>query len=415
MRPVPLLSLQLVARTVASPLGRRLAPGVVAGVVLLTWLWVALPIADLRRAASGTDPMTAATIGLLLLVAQALVLGPRLGGVLLGPGLAWLRRQPLGGGPWSLALAPWLLLPALPCAMVALMWPWPGSLALLGCWAALGALLLLPAAAGLRGIVPGAASACGAWGLLWLASSGPSGLVVAILLAWGALLAGSGRLYLWLAARPGGVALGLPGRPRSPMGALLRRDLLALLRRAPGSLVAALLLPLAPLALLWAFRASAQLSEPGLLLAARVLLALGTPTVLVVLGRLVDLLGARFDAPREPASPGLRVASLALLAAGVHAPALALALVLLRPPLVGALGLALLSVAMVSGMVVVIGWSGGRRARPANVGTFLAWTTVVVAMACAPWPVGTLTSLAAACGGLAVVRWRLAMLRRRKT
>lgn len=78
--------------------------------VLLTWLWVALPLGALQRAAAESGALVRATLGLLLLSCYALALGPRLGRLLLGPRLGWLRRQPLGGGPWSLALAPWMLL-----------------------------------------------------------------------------------------------------------------------------------------------------------------------------------------------------------------------------------------------------------------------------------------------------------------
>lgn len=44
---LPMLS-ALVARQVAPRLGRRPLPGLVAGVVLVRWLWVALPIVELR-------------------------------------------------------------------------------------------------------------------------------------------------------------------------------------------------------------------------------------------------------------------------------------------------------------------------------------------------------------------------------
>lgn len=400
----------LAGRLLAPGLARRVVPGVLVAMVLLTWLWVALPLGALQRAASQAGALTSAAVAVALLSTYALVLGPRLGAPLLGARLAWLRRQPLGGAAWSLALAPWLLSLSIPASLPALLWPWPGSLLWLACWLALGCLLLLAASGGLRGALPGVGLAVMGWLLLLLAGAGASGLVAAGVLAALGVGLGVGPLYLWLASRPGGRAVYLPGRPRGPLAALLRRDLLALLRQAPGALVASVGTPLIPLALLWAFVAAGHLPVAGLRVAAELLLALGSPALLVALGRLVDLLGPGFDPRRWPVSPALRLVSLLLLVSGLHLPAAVLSVVLLGP--MSAPGLLALSSALVAGSVLVATWTGGARARPANVGSYLAWAAVAVASARLLGPVALLV-LAAGAAGLTL--HRLSGLRRRKT
>ncbi len=408
-----LLAARLVGRLVGPGLARRVAPGVVVALVLLTWLWVALPIAALRRAVSEAGPWAQAGVGLSVVLGFAVVVGPRLGGVLLGPRLAWLRRQPLGGWAWSTALAPWLVVLALPVALPALLWPWPGSVLLAGCWVAPCSLLLLLVSGGARGVLPGVLVALGTGLLTMVAGTGTLGLVGALALAWLGLVVGAGPLSLWLAARPGGLSLDLPGRARTPLGALLRRDLLALLRRAPGGLLAALTAPMLPVTLLWAFHSAGQLPQPGLWMASRVLLALGAPALLLALGRLVDLLGPAFDPRHWPVSPGQRLASLLLLTAGLHLPALFTMVLILGAA--AAPGFASLSVSLVSGAVLVASWAGGRRARPVNVGSFLAWAAMMVALASLPGLAGPLASLLAALSAIALTHRRLIVLRRRKT
>jgi len=72
-----LLTARLARRVITPVVARRVVPGVLVSTVLVTWLWVALPLGDLQRAAAEAGPAVGATVAVVSMSVYALALTQR--------------------------------------------------------------------------------------------------------------------------------------------------------------------------------------------------------------------------------------------------------------------------------------------------------------------------------------------------
>ncbi len=224
--------------------------------------------------------------------------------------LAVLWRQ--SGTPldWGIVLVPWLVLAALP--LVALAWLWQSPVAVVG--GLIGWCVVATGAA--RGGAPG-------WSLA-LAGTGGAGVLFALGRVHPAallLLAGLGAAVLPVLGQAylGGrevrtpASRALPGRPQNAVEALIRRDLLCLLRCAPGAVLAAFVPVLPVYGMLSTFRARGIFEGEAAVAAAIVLLCFCSPVTGWAFTVLRRRLASQFDAGWMPIDGTQRALALAFV------------------------------------------------------------------------------------------------------
>ncbi len=289
-----------------SPAGVALVFAVVQLDAVVDWGLVA------ARAAALPPWQSAATaVGLALLWLPGAAAALRF--ALYGAPTAALWRQPVGDRAWAIALAA------------------PGLVAVSPVLAALALVGPASAVAAAPWAVGAALALCGrSWrgAAAWL-----GGLVGAVAVADAAPWSAVAPLVLGLAALPraaGAVRAGLPtgGRgtrswpwpSRGPTTALLQRDLLAIVRSAPGVLAGALFAAAPAWGAQTAVRVNNDWSGEVTARAAVLSLVVLSP---VAIGGLIEVgkaLGERLDPPEWPVSAAHRAATLALLAGALLAP-----------------------------------------------------------------------------------------------
>jgi len=410
LRPL-LLHVRLVRRVVGPALSARLFPAWILLLFLLSQLWDILDWRSISAALTDQSPVTAGTTVAVLLGAWALLWARAVRTTLYARGLRFLWRQPLAPWRWSIALAPHLAAVGLPLALVSVLWRCPHPLLQALFW--LGLWVLPALALGTR-TVPGAA-----WGLLALAVAGvgaglarlaPHGLLVLLPLTWLGVAFGIGPLYLRFRPRGAGHARSAPGRPHSPLGAVLRRDLLCLWRLEPGSLVLCLVPPLLVVPSILGLSRNAGVEGAGLTNVALAAMALTAPVGLYPLARLSLRLGRQLDPPTWPLGVGVRTAGLVLVGCLALAPAWAGTAAAAPSDPLGIRRTVSFWVALGAGAAALT--AGAHRSRP-NFGLWMWWILLSLGTAVLPAPLGALSTLAAAGLATATTRRWLARLRGR--
>ncbi|MCB9743945.1 MAG: hypothetical protein H6740_15200 [Alphaproteobacteria bacterium] len=385
-----MLLLRLVDRVVRRPFLRALLPRWILLGMLAVFLEKSIHPGLVRRAVAELPWPTATAWAMALGVALSLPLARAARPALLGPSLAFLHRQPLSGGRWSLALAPWSLALAAPVVLLSLLWPSEAQAAQAAAWGLAAGPACL-AAAGPSG---------GAWALLCLL---PWAGLVALglqgpLEAWGALALGVGWSGLSLGPLHRRLATSAPLtwrlptlalRPEGPWTASLLLRGRLLLRRAPAELLG--MLALAPLAAVppWAVLRQGHGAEAATLAAG---VALGV--CLLPLPALLDQSRAWTPPRAWPASPAQRAGVDAALALALGAPAL------LAAGLGGGAPAALMGLALAGGLGAawLAGPQGRGPARPVNQGLWLWWWILLTPAWWASPGVGLLAAAVAALG-----------------
>ncbi len=398
--------MRLVARAVAPAAARRLLPPWLLGAVALGWLWQAVDWGGLAEAAGALSPMGTGGV-LLLLCALAASSRSGLRPVLHPRGMRFLYRQPISPLRWSAALAPWALALGAPAGLISLLWRVDHWVCWLLLWAlATGLSAVAGTAPGWRGPALAAATGLVGAGLTAAGRARPEALPALLIpaLLGAAALGPLHRAGVGPAREP---AWSLPGRPRSALGALVREDLLALLRTDPGTLLGAWL-ALALAGLYFRLPASNGCCDRRTLSAgALLLLTLGGAAGAGVISALVSARGPGLDPPGRPISPTLRALSLHALPLLALAP-LAAWLALLCGGWLSALRLGLHGWALAAGAALVGTWRAGR---PFNTGAGLTWCLLAGGAALVgPW--GAAGSAALSILALALTTWRLAARRR---
>ncbi|MCK6505001.1 hypothetical protein L6R53_16655 [Myxococcota bacterium] len=370
--PAPALPLLRLSWPVAWPrLARHALPGWLALTAALLFAHNVVDWEGLRRVLHAQAPGPLAGLAIL---AWTLATRRSLLPVLCARPLQALVRQPVSDLAWSAAWLPLLAVAALPVALVALL---AGHPAQAPAWVLAGAVGVVAACPrGLRGLL----GAAGAGGLAWLYGSLPAVAGGALALAVAALLVGP----LWTQALRSAdvVAARLPGRPRGPLDALVRLDLLATVRLAPSTLAGAY--GGALLAVGWLAVAAGQggLDAQGRALAGAILPTFACAGVLVAHA---EALGHRPDLAHThwPVSPQRRALALALAAFALCLPVL-LALGAASHSVDGQARAGLVGIALAAAGALVGAWAPGRRAF--NLGALLAAGALAAGVGAAPWP-----------------------------
>ena len=387
----------VVGRTVAAPISRTLTPAALGVAMVGAFLVQVVPWTDLQTAATLLSPGATACVAGGVLAAQAALVGPAVGRVLFGGRLDALWRQPLGGGAWAVALAPWLLTAALMVAVPAAFWGGPHRLAGVLVWVGAGALAVGGAAAGAPSLTASAAVGGAAMAAAGQAMPVLRPLAAALALA---TLSAAGPICLRRAqSEPAGRASSW-WRPRGPFSALALRDLRCLLRTGPRVLLAAL--GPGALAAGWLGLAWGGMDEAQHQLAPTALLALGAVALPLPLARLRGRLGHAIDPPDWPVTPLTRVLSLALIPLGLTS--ITIAALSMGGAGWRALGAAPLALALAPAAVALSMWSPPTHPRPVNLGT---WVGLSATLAVVHASLGPAASLVMATMGLAVAARRI--------
>ena len=346
---------------------------------------------------SSWGPLASAGLATVAVGLWARTFGAPLANATQAPALAFARRAPLGDVAWATALAPLWALSGAPLLLLG--WfvrgpAWPiEPFALLATWPLVASVATRPRtlAGALGGLFVAVAVARLVWPL-WF-------LLVLAAPAFAVMAARQTRV-----GPRGGTAPSRSPRPRSAFGALLRHDLLAIVRLDPRVLPG-LLVPV-PLVLL----AGARLADSPAV-ATPVVLALSSPSFVAPLGRLVERLGTRLDPGAWPVRVGVRVLALWCVVAGSAAPASAAALAS-APNASDAARMLALVAALASGAVwLATGTRGG--VRRLELGGFTLWALAATVAAWVPFPRGFAADLGFAVAGVALARRALARQRGR--
>jgi len=280
---------------------------------------------------------------------------------------ALLWRQPLPARHWSVAIAMPLIAVGSPLIALAVIAYGPtavGAIALfLGLWC-------LPAVLIARGSwVLGVGVTALAAGVATVAHALPMVQIPLAAAVWLGLAATLGPAYIAAASRPVKVPKPRSWRPRSPIGALLHRDLLCLWR-TERSLVLSCLVVAAPIAAVtWGLRVNGHIGPAGLATATIVGLGFAAPVMMGALARLPIRLGSQLNPPSWPISALTRFRSWALLAGLLLAPSWAAAATMGKPidPEHVRVGVFLLPICAGAALFLA------RRRGQVNVGAFLWW------------------------------------------
>jgi len=392
---------RLVWRLLGTRLGLRLLPGWLVLAFVGSQLYDQFDWAGLSAALSGRPPVEAGATAGALIGAWALLWGSTLRATALSPELAPLWRQPVPDRAWTVAIAPIIGLVGAPLAVCSLLWasPNPGAQALLwlGSWLVPG---LAVAAGGPRGLGLAAAGLVLGGALIGAGRAWPTWTPALVALAWAGALPTVSRTYHRLRQPSARRRRRLPWRPRTALGAVLRRDLLCLWRRERGTVLMCLVPPVPVAAVVLALRFRAHTVDPAA--ATLVLLAASAPLSAHLLGRLAARLGRRLDPPEWPVAPWLR--SLGLVIVGWLA---------LAPAWAGSMAGHASSWPSQIGLWAALGagaaWAvaGGR----VNLGAYLWWILAALAVVLAP--LGPVLGVGLAGIGAAAAKVRLTRRRGR--
>ncbi|MES2644699.1 MAG: hypothetical protein V4850_34745 [Myxococcota bacterium] len=411
--PVAARLAYVVAREVGGALTARVMPAWVGLLFVVVQFWTVIPWDHVRDTIVGLPPVGSAALGTGLVGAWAIGEGPTLRALLVErPALRPWWRSGLHDAVRTAAIAPILVVSALPWVATAVFWPAPLATA---AWRAGAAVLLGTVAMGPARLlrVPAVAA------LLALAETSIRTLGVEALLPVlaAALVTTAGPLHTrWTRGMPGAALPRAPfivWRPRSPLGALVWRDVTCLARTAPDVLRGACLVALPVAGLLTALRVRGGLDGAALAVAMGVGACVCAPLGGVALAQVRVGLGAGFHVRRWPASAGMRVASLVLVAAGTFLPtggALAATSLVSRTTGAGApwtgLGTATVAVGVcAAGAALVAVWRPGR---PFNLGLHLGWVLGALLLVVWDTPASVAVQLAAGASACMLAAWRLA-------
>jgi hypothetical protein len=407
---------RVVAREIGGALAARVMPVWIALLFGIVEFWDLIPWTGIRIALAAAPPWVSAAVGVGGLAAWTASWGGTLRALLVDrPALRPWWRSGLGAAARAGAVAPIVLVLAAPMLIASGFWPAP--LATLawrtGVALALGSLawgpararwLALPAATALLGGVEAGARAVGLVGALPI-------LALALAASIGPLHAG------WTVGRPAQrrpvVRLGIPHvaeacvvwRPRSPLGALVWRDLACLARTAPDVLGGAWL-PALPLAtLLWGLRVHGGLGGEALGMFMATAACACAPLGATALGRLRTALGASFHVRRWPVPTATRVLALVLVAAATFLPTgVALAATTPQAGVAGVSGMGLAALACASGAALLAVW---RPHRPLNLGWHLGWALAILLLGLWGTPLARAAQLLGGAGAFGLTTWRL--------
>jgi len=327
---------------------------------------------------------------------------------LLGPRLDLVRRQPVSASAAGVPTALLLLILGAPVAAVAAVWYGPSDTIAMALWTLLGTgpALLLGAGRPLAAIlVVGLAMSVVAIGQAWPAARLPA-LAAAVVGMLPLLGAGAMRLA------PGGGtrAQRVGGRSTGVLTALVRRDVLALVRREPGTLAALGVVALLVGLVVRVARVNNAVHGMASVCAALLALAAVGPFVLAGAGAAARHAGRRFDPPEWPVLGRTRALALAATASVLLLPSWAAAAVggagALGP--VAHLRVAALFAAMVTGAACLV----AVRPRRPDHGVYPWWLGACLALTMAGSAWGPLA--AAGLAGAALWGARAAIVRRRR-
>ena len=311
------LLLRVVARLVGPRLAVGLLPGWVAVVLAVVQLEPVLDLTSLQRWIAERG-----------LVGDLWVVGVS---ALLGPALSWagwrmavtersllgLRRQPLDDRAWLGALGPWAVLACVPGALPAVLWGGVEGAVAAPALVGAGAVTLL--AAGGR---PWLGVALGGALFLLVALAHALAWPIMVLVAAAVLALMTPAVGVWRSPKspPRRSWWRLPGRARTPMEAVARRDMLALSRCVPR-LWSTVLVPAPLLAgAVWLSLERGVAEGHTGAIGAGMALCLASVLGAWALMQLVTLLGPQFDERRAPLSPLERVFSLSVTLETVLSP-----------------------------------------------------------------------------------------------
>jgi hypothetical protein len=397
-RPL-LLHVRLVRQVVGRRLSARLFPAWMLLLFLLSQLWDILDWPSISSAVSAQTPVTTGTTVAVLLGGWGLLWARAVRTTLYSEALRFLWRQPLSPHSWSLALVPHLTAIGLPLALVSVLWrtPYPLLQAVLwlGLWMVPGLVLGAQTSRGAAWSLPALVAA---WAMVALGRMVPHALPIVVPATWLGVVLFSGALYL--RTRPQGTrgVWATPGRPHTPLAAILRRDLLCLWRQERGSLALCLAPPLLVVPVILALSRNGGLEGKDLTTAALAALALTAPVGLYPLARLSMRLRRQLDPPTWPLGVGSRAAALFLVGCFALAPAWASTAAATPSDPVGILRTATLWAALAAGAAALT--AGAHRFRP-NFGLWMWWILLSLGASVLPAPLGWLVTLAL--GGLAWV------------
>lgn len=375
-----------IVRAESPGLARRQAPWVVGLLFVGVVGAQVIPYHALRAASSEAEPAQMAAVMVVGVAVLAAALARTARDSLFGPRWDLWQRQPLSA--WALSPATAWVLFAWTLPFGALAWVfWPvgwstGVVATVG----LSAALLGLAGGGWRGSVVAGCSLLAVFSSV--AAVQAAAALDPVVGVFGLAAAGLvGPARRWLHRVRGPRLLALPGRAMGPFDAYVRRDLLALARTSP-LLLLGVLLPPGPVAVLMGGVASHGWSSQSRARIAGFGLALAVPGAAWVLLQLRVVLKQQFDPAKWGVRRQVRLASLALLAAGALTPTWAAAAVAGQLPVAGQVQTAGVGL----GLTAAVVWSICGQRIPAVPGRVL-WACVglyvVVGLDLAP-PLGAL-------------------------
>ncbi|MBW2253841.1 MAG: hypothetical protein JRI25_04510 [Deltaproteobacteria bacterium] len=380
-----LLHARLVRQVVGRRLSARLFPAWMLLVFLLSQFWDTLDWPAISAALTAQTPTAAGSTIAVLLGVWGFLWGRAVRTTLYAETLRFLWRQPLPPHSWSIALAPHLVAIGLPLALVSVLWRSPHpllqALLWLGLWVVPALALGTRTARGAAWSLPALAVA---WAGVAISRLMPQALPLLVPVTWLGVVLASGALYLRMRPRGTGNVWSTPGRPRSPLGAILRRDLLCLWRLERGSLVLCLLPPLLVVPVIGGLSRNAGLEGGDLTTAGLAALALTAPVGLYPLARLSMRLRRQLDPPTWPLGVGSRTAALFLVGCLALAPAWAGTTAATPGDPVGILSTATLWGALGAGAAALT--AGAHRFRP-NFGLWMWWILLTLgASVLVGWP-----------------------------
>lgn len=329
-------------------------------------------------------------------------------GLLLGPGLEILRRQPVPDWGFGVGAGCFLGLVSAPVGVVAVGWYWRLDAAVL--WVALAALPVLLAGAGRWGL--GAAALVLAGAVAAVAHSAPGLFTPLACLAVVAQLQLLGRCMLRLAREGDRRRLWVPWPAPGAAWALVGRDVRALARAEQGVLLAVGAVAGVLGLVVFAVRVNNALAGLPLVRAALVGIAVGAPLALLGVGAASRRLGEQFDPAHWPVPARGRAAALATTAGLLLAPSWAAAAV------GGAGGLGVVEhvrlALLVGALAAGVAWFVAVRPRKPDLAIYPWWAALCLGFAVLGSVWGPVAVAGLGVSALWLAEHRLALRRRRR-
>ncbi len=380
--------------------------GLLPGWTLLAFIGVqvkdVVPWPELRQSLSAGDPVQMALWVSALALTMALLCILPVRSAVYAPGLRGLWRQPIAAPQWGLVFAPWVMLAALPLAAVSGLWPHPHWVSQAIVWSALWTVAVMGLASlTLHGFAIGLV-AIGALGLAAFSMWSMPLLAPALAVAALAVLPVSVGLIWERTRRPTRRwRPSLPGRPFAAFDAMVRRDLLCLLRSSPGVLFASLIPPIPAFIALVALRNEGVIAGPASVGAGLIVLGFTSPVVGSAFATLSDRLGPMLDPPRWPMEPFARALALTVLGEMLMLPT-ALAVLAAVFPEGMSVGLRLV---LASSAISAVGvWCLAQNHGNPEPGAVASWHLLAALLVCVigtlPWPWSVVVLAAVVFGAL---------------